>query len=261
MSSRFAEIDRRLSERRILVVDIERQAGLTHRFDQKGSQFVPVSRWTRLPSLLCFAAKWTNQRAVEFHAAWDDPAAMVEASWRLYDEADIVVGYNSVRFDNKWLRTEWRNAGMQPPRPWKDVDLYAVNRSLFGAESYSLAHLCKQLGLAGKSGHYDPVDADLCMEGDEPARKRMARYNKADVRITEAAYFALLPWISGHPHVAITSNEATCNRCGSKDLQPVPTPYTAEVLEYPQMRCGNCGGISRARSHTRRIGRTKGVRT
>jgi hypothetical protein len=177
VTSRFAEYDRKLGERRILVVDIERQAGLTHIFDQKTRGFISAARWTRLPSLLCLAAKWVDRKPIEFHAAWDDPAAMVEASWRLYDEADVVVGYNSVRFDNKWLRSEWRDAGMMPPRPWKDVDLYSVNRSLFGADSYSLAHLCKQLGLPSKSGHYDPVMADACMEGDEKAQRLMARYS------------------------------------------------------------------------------------
>jgi hypothetical protein len=261
VTSRFAEYDRKLGERRILVVDIERQAGLTHIFDQKTRGFISASRWTRLPSLLCLAAKWVDRKPIEFHAAWDDPAAMVEASWRLYDEADVVVGYNSVRFDNKWLRSEWRDAGMMPPRPWKDVDLYSVNRSLFGADSYSLAHLCKQLGLPSKSGHYDPVMADACMEGDEKAQRLMARYNKGDVKITEAAYLAMLPWISGHPHVTTTSGDTlTCNRCGSKDLERLPTDYTAAVLEYAQYRCGNCKGISRA-GHVRRVARTRGVRT
>jgi hypothetical protein len=258
--SRFAKIDRKLSQRRILYVDIERQAGLAHIFDQRTSGFIPVARWVRRPSMLCFSAMWRGSRTVEFYSAWGNPAEMLEASWRLYDEADIVVGFNSVRFDDKWFRTFWRDNGLLPPRPFKQVDLYRVNKQLFGADSYSLAELCRSLGLPGKSGRYDPFEADRCMDGDEAAQKRMTRYSKQDTRILPDVHDVLLPWMGNHPHVVTSTDLATCERCGSADLKPT-TPYTAEVLEYPMFRCGGCGGFVRSRSHSRRIAKTKGVKS
>lgn len=261
-ASRFAAIDQKLSQRRILYVDIERQAGLAHIFDQRTSGFIPASRWVRRPSMLCFSAMWRGSRNVEFYSAWSDPEEMVQQSWRLYDEAELVVGFNSVRFDDKWFRTFWRDNGMMPPRPFKQVDLFRVNKQLFGADSYSLAELCRSLGLPGKAGHYDPNDADACMAGDEKAQRRMTRYSKQDTRILQPVHDALMPWMYQHPHVAISAGDKpTCNRCGSTDLQPMPTPYTADVLEYPMFRCGNCKGISRSGSFTRRVARTRGVRS
>ncbi len=258
--SRFAEIDKRFSERRILYVDIERQAGLAHIFDQRTSGFIPAARWVRRPSMLCFSAMWRGSRKVEFYSAWGDPDEMLEASWRLYDEADIVCGFNNVRFDDRWFRTYWRDNGLLPPRPFKQLDLYRINKTLFGADSYSLAELCRTLGLPGKSGHYDPFEADACMDGDEKAQRRMERYSKQDVRVLPAVHDRLMAWTGSHPQVAISSVDAACDRCGSRDLQPT-TPYTAEVLEYPMFRCGNCGGFVRSRSHVRHVGKTKGVKS
>ena len=244
---------------RILTLDIERTAGLVHRFQQKESAFVPVSRWVRLPSLLCFAAKWYDRRTIEFHAAWDDVEAMVCRSWQLYDEADIVVGYNSVKFDNKFLRSAWLEYGLGRPSPWKNVDLYTVNRQTFGRESYSLNHLAQQLGIEGKSGHYDPKVADACMEGDRQAQREMRQYNKGDVRVTEACYIALRSWMSNHPHVNTTSgDEITCNVCGGRNVTRLPKPYRADAHEYAAYRCDDCQNIIKA-NHIRRVARTRGV--
>lgn len=259
--SRFAKIDKKLSTRKIVTIDFERRAGLTHIFDQRTHGFISATRWIRLPSTLCFAAQWYGGK-MEFHAAWDDYDAMIQRAWEIYDEADAVITYNGKRADNRWIRDDWLVAGMAPPRPWKDIDLYQVNKSLFGFDSASLDHLCRRLGLQTKSGHYDPNRADACMDGDEKAQRIMTRYCKGDVRITEQAYQALLPWISQHPVVKPTAGDAMyCDRCGSDDLTATPGDYTAEVLTFALYRCGNCRGLVRARHHKGRIGRVKSVKS
>jgi DNA-directed RNA polymerase subunit RPC12/RpoP len=244
---------------RILYVDIERLPGMVPIFDQKTSGFIPVSRWTRLPSLLCFAAKWKGTRKVEFAATWDGHEAMVQKSWDLYDQADIVVTFNGKRFDNPHLRGAWLLAGLPPPRPWKDVDLFQVSKK-YGFESRSLAHLCHMLGIQGKSGHYDPAVAERCIEGDPKAQREMQTYNTRDARINEEVHVRLLGDIHNHPHVSTSAaDEIRCNRCGGDDFDPLPTPYRAVVLEYPMYRCKNCGGIVKTTHSSRRIARTQGV--
>lgn len=230
---------------RILTIDIERLPGLAPIFDQRTSGFIPVYKWQRLPSLLCFAAKWHDRKAVEFYAAWDDPDIMVQRAWDLYHEADIIVGYNQTRFDNKHLKSEWAVAGMSPPSPWKDVDLFVTNKSTFGFESKSLQHLCERLGLDTKSGHYSAEMAEACINGDEKAQRIMKRYNRGDVRITEQAYDRLLPWITNHPHVGMWTHEPeSCGKCGGTSFT---RDGSAKALlgSYPQYQCDNCGGWSR----------------
>lgn len=258
MTSRFAGIDKGLSQRRILTLDIERLPGLARVWDQR-TRFIPVSQWTQLPSLLCVAAKWYGQRTVEFTAAWDDYDAMVQASWQLIDQADVLVTFNGKRFDFPHLQGAWLQAGLTPPTTVKHVDLFQVARSSFGFESKSLAHLCERLGIPGKNWRYDPAVADAAMNGDEQAQRRMRSYNANDVRITERVYEALRPWITTHPHPVVDHDKARCNACGSDRLERAGT-YLAAVMEYAQYRCSDCGAIVRA-GHVRRAARTRGVRS
>lgn len=253
----LAELAKR--QPKILVIDIERLPGLARIWDQK-TRFVSINNFTRLPSLLCFAAKWYGQKGTEFHAVWDDPDAMVRRSWELYNEAEIVVTYNGIRFDNKHLKSEWLLAGMPPPSPWKDVDLYAVNSRTFGFESKSLQHLCHRLGLDLKSGHYDAVMAEKCVEGDPKSQKVMRRYNVGDVKITEQAYDALRPWITSHPHslIGTINDRPTCHACWSDDLEPNGTRL-AQQITYKLFRCRSCGANVQGTRHSR-AAVTRGVR-
>lgn len=243
---------------KILVIDIERLPGLAEAWDQK-TRYIPITRFHTLPSLLCWGAKWYGSRTVEFESAWNDKARMVERSWQLYNEADIVVTYNGKRFDNKHLKSEWLKAGLAPPKPWKDVDLFQINASTFGFESKSLNHLCNVLGLDTKSGHYDSETAFAAMLGDEHAQRRMKRYNLGDVKITEQAYDRLRGWMPQHPHIGqVAENEKRCNQCGSDNLvQDGTTP--AVVLNYPIYRCTDCGGLVKSLRHHSRRAYTRGA--
>jgi DNA-directed RNA polymerase subunit RPC12/RpoP len=167
-----------------------------------------------------------------------------------------------VRFDNKHLKSEWLVAGMAPPKPWKDVDLFAVNRSTFGFESKSLQHLCHRLGLDTKSGHYDPFMAEQCMNGDEPSQRTMRRYNVGDVKITEQAYLRMVSrgWLPNHPIMGgpVNDGELACNQCGSQDVERNGW-YLAVVQERAAYRCRSCGA-NLTSSHTRRVSNMRGVR-
>lgn len=226
---------------RILIIDIERLPGLVPIFDQRTQGFIPVYKWTRLPTLLCFAAKWHGTRRTMFHAVWDNPDIMVQAAWDLYNEADIVVTYNGRRFDNKHLRSEWVVAGLTPPSPWKDVDLFAVNKAAFGFESKSLQHLCERLGLPGKSGHYDAGMAEQCVSGDVKAQRTMRRYNVGDVTITGLAYDRLKVWAPNHPNMNLYVNDTdACPTCASRNVIRRGKANT-NTRAYPRFSCNDCG--------------------
>ena len=243
-------------DRRILILDIERLPGLAPVWEQR-TKFIPARTWKQAPETICFAAKWHDEAKVMFHAVWDDADEMVQRAWELYDSADIVVGYNQVNFDDKHMRGLWVRAGLVPPTPWKSVDLYR-STAQFGFASRSLAYTCQQLGIAGKSGHYDPDLAwRAVVDDDLRAQRSMRRYNVGDVRATERLYERLLPWVR-HPHVRNARiDELTCPRCGSSDLRP-NGEYLAVVRLYAQYRCGVCGGNAKA-SHIKRVAATHGI--
>jgi DNA-directed RNA polymerase subunit RPC12/RpoP len=97
------------------------------------------------------------------------------------------------------------------------------------------------VGVAGKNDKYDFRVADAAVEGDVKAQARIKRYNVGDIRATEALYWALLPHIKPHPHVAPNRYMAgiCCPRCASRDVHRSGS-YTPGVLVYAMYRCGAC---------------------
>jgi len=244
---------------RILILDIERLPGEARIWEPK-TRYVAARNFTKWPSLLCYAARWYGTRRPIFSAIWEEggKAAMVESVWKLYDEADIVVGYNSIRFDNKHLRSDWLEAGLSPPRPWKDVDLYAHVKQ-FGFESKSLDSVTRRLGRPGKLMHYDMDMAHAAAEGDVAAQRKLRRYNVGDIELTEWLYDRLRGWMPTHPHVGTFGDDKRCPQCGSDDLELQPNKYRATIIDYALYRCNHCGGNVRG-GWEARAASTRGVK-
>lgn len=240
------------ADAKLLFLDIERLPGLARIWDQR-TRFVHIDNFERLPSLLCFSAAWGHEDKTQFYSVWDDPEEMVEASWKLYNDADIVIGYNHVGFDNKHLRGEWLTKGYVPPMPWKDVDLYR-HSAQFGFESRSLRHLCQRLGIPNKSGYYDAEMAQRAIDGDAKAQRDMKRYSVTDTKILKPAYLRLLPWIKGHPHVGVTHNDEVmlCPRCAKQvGADERAGTWDANQIRYTAYRCDGCGGPLSGTRHSR----------
>lgn len=235
---------------KILTIDLERLPGrlperdIWEPRDLRYVNYIHPDTWVELPSTICFA--WShNGGKVEFAAAWngDDLASI---AWDLFNDASGVLTFNGKRADEKWLKQEWAMRGMVPPSPWKSIDLYVTARREFDFESKSLRHLCSRLNIENKSGHYSVADARAAMTGDVKAQRRLARYNRQDVRATWAAAQALGPWIKEWPHHGVYSGaERCCWRCGGENLTQDGFTPTAMTM-YALLQCADCGAWSRA---------------
>jgi hypothetical protein len=132
---------------RALVIDIETGPNLAWVWGL-WDQNVSLSQLENASHVMCFAAKWLGEREVSFWSEHHDGhEAMVDAAWRLLDEADAVIGYNSKGFDVKHLHREFVLANMPPPSPHKDIDLLTVARSRFKFVSNKLDHVAAELGV------------------------------------------------------------------------------------------------------------------
>lgn len=240
---------------KILTIDIERLPGLA-RVWQPRTKYVPPQSFVEWPRLLCFAARWYGKKRPIFEAEWIDRDRMIERSWELYNEADIVVTFNGRRFDNKHLRSDWLLAGMPPPAPWKDIDLFVVARQ-FGFESKSLDSLTRRLGRGGKALHYNADLAFAAVEGDREAQRLLREYNVGDVELTDWLADRLRPWTSTHPHIGTAGDEKRCNACGSENLTLLKSRYRAVVMDYALYRC-ECGALVRG-GWVARVANTRGV--
>lgn len=237
---------------KILTIDIETSPNLAYVWGL-WDQNVSLSQIVETGEVICFAAKWYDDKNVIFYSDHHDGhEAMIRAAHALMSEADALVTYNGRAFDVKHLHREFLLLGLEAPSPHKDIDLIKTVKARFKFASNKLDHVSQQLGLGAKTHH---TGFDLwvqCMAGDDKAWALMKKYCVNDVVLTEKLYDRLRPWIRNHPHVGFYADpdQLTCDKCGSTDLKRSGT-YTANVIRYVRYKCGHCGGWVRGGVHSR----------
>lgn len=236
---------------KVLYTDLETSPIVAHIWGLRDLN-VGINQIVQDPEIIGQGYKWAGTRGARYVSTWDDGgrSAMLNNAWRLLDEADVVVHYNGDRFDIPWLNGEFARVGLTPPSPFKSIDLYKVVRKNFRFPSYKLdyvAHALLGQRKLATGGHQLWVD---CLNGDEKARAKMARYCRRDTALLEPLLEFLRPWLGAQVNFALYEGaELACQKCGKADaLRPKGTAYTA-TMAYPQYLCdtkrGGCGGWSR----------------
>lgn len=232
------------SKPKIVTIDIETSPNISYTWGL-WQQNVSLSQLIEASRVLCFAAKWHDKKTVEFYSEDNmSHADMIRKAWEIFDEADIVVSYNGPAFDIKHLQREFVLAGMTPPSPFTNVDLLKTARQQFKFPSNKLDYVGQVMELGQKVKH---AGFDLwirVMSGEKKAWAEMKRYNVQDVRLTEALFDYLTPWIKGLPHAGIWAGERCCAKCGGTELKHTGWHHT-KLSTYAKLQCQSCGGWNR----------------
>lgn len=188
-----------------------------------------------------FGYKWLGERETQFMSDHQDGhETMVQKAHYLLSEADVVVTYNGISFDIPHLQREFLLAGLNPPKPYKQIDLLRVCRRQFKFASNKLDYISQQLGIGHKTHHEGFPLWVKCMAGDEKAWAKMGRYCKQDVKLTEKLYHFLLPWLVNVPHMGqLAGVSYSCWACGSIRLSRDGVAF-AMVSSYRLYECLNC---------------------
>lgn len=203
--------------------------------------------------MLSWAAKWYGSDEVLFaneHSHTREE--MVLAVYELVNEADAVVGYNSVQFDMKHLNREFIEQGLVPPTPYKNIDLLTVVKKNFRFPSNKLDYVAGVLLNRHKLSHAGFQLWLDCMAGKAKAWAKMMDYNIEDVIITEDLYTKLRGWITNHPNHGLyveDQENPVCRNCGSTHIHSKGGEYTdTNVFRYHRYKCQNCGANLRGRN-------------
>lgn len=203
--------------------------------------------------MLSFAYKWFGDRKVKALALPDyngyirnktDDAQLIADLWKLFDEADIIIGHNGDAFDVKKANARFLFHGLPPPSPYKTIDTLKLARKYFKMNTNRLDDVAKYLGIGRKLQTSGWTLWKQCMEGDLRAWHKMKSYNRQDVVLLDEVYKQLRPWMHNHPNVnMVDEKEMACPACGSQDLQKRGFGYT-QVGKYQRYVC-TCGKWSK----------------
>jgi DNA polymerase III epsilon subunit-like protein len=167
---------------------------------------------------------------------------MMEAAFKLLEEADAIVHYNGRKFDIPMLNTEFLELQMGIPEPFEQIDLLPPVRKNFRFPSNKLDYICKRLGIGAKVSHRGMELWTDVMEGDKAACAEMKEYNIQDVHLLGPLYDRLLPYLTNHPNWALymDTDVPVCSNCGSSNLQRRGKART-KVQMYQRLQCQDCG--------------------
>jgi len=237
---------------KVLLIDIETTPLQVHcwgTWKQRIGHEQVINDWF----MLSYSAKWLFDSKMygsvltPKEALNKDDSRIAKELWKLFDQADVLVGHNILRFDLPKAQTRFLINKLAPPSPFRVIDTLKVAQQNFRFASNKLDYI-GQLLLNDKKLHTEYQLWLRCLDGDAPSLEEMLTYNKKDVLLLEEAYVFLRPYIKSHPNMAIyqESIEPSCPTCGSVDIDECGH-YTTSVNAYIAFRCKNCGAICRSR--------------
>lgn len=166
--------------------------------------------------MLSFCCKWAHSDEVFYfdqRASTDieDDFDLVSKLWSFLNEAHVVVGQNSKRFDTKKANARFILNGLPKPSTYRQIDTLEIAKQQFGFTSNRLEYmtdkLCKEFK---KSKHKKFAGHDLwseCLKGNLEAWQEMEDYNRMDVLSLEELYNVLSSWDNKLPNFDVYVDE------------------------------------------------------
>jgi len=236
---------------KILIVDIETwpiEAMVWQLYDQN----VAINQIKNDWSIMAWSAKWHGQKKVYYYDVskqknYRDDSKILETLWDLFDEADIVVGQNSKKFDTKKINARFIINNIRkghPPSSYRQDDTKVMAKKVFGFTSNRLEYMSKALDLkVQKLVKREFAGQELwneCWSRNKRAWAEMKRYNIADLLATEELYNKLRAWARTiNNNVYHKMHDSVC-QCGSREFVKNGWGYS-NGSKYDRFKCIQCG--------------------
>lgn len=241
-----------MGARQVLFFDVETAPLLAHIWHPK-QEYVREDMLLETETfLLTWAAKWRGVKKIESmrmttqEARDQDDTRLAAGLADLIRRADVVVAHNGDRFDLRILNSRLLVHGLEPTGPVESIDTLRIAKRSFRLSYNNLDYLGRILGVGQKVKHHGFKMWRDAYLGDEPALKKMERYNRGDVRLLEDVFERLVPHAAGIPRLTISHGFA-CAFCGSDDVQRRGY-HTTGVHQYAKFKCNQCMRYSRTRN-------------
>jgi len=223
-----------------LYFDIETTPILGYSFGTYQVNILDVKQDT---GLLCFAYQFDDEKIQVFSRRKYTEKQLAKRLWKLFNEADVIIGHNGDKFDIKMSNMFFLRHGLTPPSPYKSVDTLKLARRYFKFTQNKLDYLGKIMFNERKQTTGLQLWFD-CMAGDVVALKKMEDYNVQDIVLLKKVHIELRGWHTGSPNGNLYNGTShKCPIC-SGNTQKRGFAYT-RVSKYQRYQCtGDCKGWS-----------------
>lgn len=167
-------------------------------------------------SILSYCAKWKGSDEIIYEDLsgqedFEDDGKLLNGLWKLLNEADIVVGQNSKRFDVKKIFARLVLNGYPKPSSFRQIDTLLIAKAQFGFTSNKLAYMTDKLCTKYKKLEHGKFAGHLlwseCMKSNPEAWAEMKLYNINDVLSLEELYDILSSWNNTLPNLDVYVDE------------------------------------------------------
>lgn len=230
---------------KVLVYDIETSKTIFELW-WSGQQWVNGNSAMNDSRIITISYKWLGSNTVHY-VKWDknhsDKQLMIDFL-KVYNEADMVIGINNDKFDNKYINTRAAKYGLDVNLHVKSLDVQKQCRKLFRLPSYSMKYLGRYFELETQKMKVSLQDIweDIAYGTPEEAKEAMdllIEYNIQDILTTEQLYLKLQKYLKHPIHLGALQGGAksTCPVCGNTDVEVYKTTWTANGTIQKIMRC------------------------
>lgn len=236
------------TEPKVLIYDIE-TARVTANLWWSGKQYVNGTQITNNPGVITIAWKWLGSDKVEY-LEWDKKQSdkkLIKAFLKEYNKADMVIGYNNDKFDNRWINARALKYNFDVNTHVKSFDIMKQSKRLFRLPSYSMNYLAAYVGVETKLQHSGLAMWDAIQFGKKKeakkAMKLMIEYNIQDIIVTEQVYLRVRKYMKSPIHFGALQGKAksTCPTCGSNKIEHIKTTTTTAGTIQHIMKCKKSG--------------------
>lgn len=181
---------------KVLVLDIETSPMVSYTWGL-WDQTIGLNQIQNEGGILSWSCKWLGCRKVAYKDVKGDmkkEKELLQPLWDMIDEADIVLGQSSNKFDLKKLNAKFLEHKMGSPSPYKKIDTVVIARRQFAFVSNKLEWMSKKFCKVKKLAHSKFPGFSLwleCLKGNRAAWLEMKRYNIKDVEATEELFVVL----------------------------------------------------------------------
>lgn len=199
-----------------------------------GQQYVAPTQLIDEPTIITISWKWLGSEDIHY-LTWDenhsDKQMMIDFL-KEYNKADMVIGYNNDKFDNRFINARAMKHNLDVNTHVRSYDIMKEEKRVFRVPSYSMDYMAKYSNVIHKQGHEGLHMWNMIQTGTPEQQaeylQKMVDYNIGDIAATEELYIRLRKYFGHKIHLGVLygGEKWSCPDTGSTNVEFVRRTVT-----------------------------------